>query len=86
MAMPAMGGFLGWLGVGIGHKLFTITAWENAESAHKLLNEETHQEALRRFFGSDFWNAVGTGIWLPERLNTTWVRCKACGTLGRVGG
>jgi hypothetical protein len=58
-----------------------ITAWENAKNARKVMQEVTHQEALRRFFESGFGNAVGTSVWVADRFNTTWVRCNACGML-----
>ncbi len=77
--MVAMPGFIGWIGISIGDRLMTVTAWEDAASTERLLRDGTHLEAMKRFFGPDFGAAVYTSVWRAERLNAMWVRCAKCG-------
>jgi steroid delta-isomerase-like uncharacterized protein len=79
--MVDMPGFIAWIGVGIADRLFTITAWEDAESPQQLLRHTLHKEAVEQFFGADFATGVMTSVWKPERINALWVRCEACGSL-----
>ena len=74
-------GFISAVTANVGHQLFTITAWEDAESPKPLLRGGAHKEAMDRFFGPDF--AVGgmTSVWVPDRINAMWVRCTACGQM-----
>jgi steroid delta-isomerase-like uncharacterized protein len=71
-------GFLSWMGVGIGDRLFTITAWESEQAARQVMRQPIHQEAVKRFFTQDFGAAVHTGVWSAHHLNSLWVRCPAC--------
>jgi hypothetical protein len=79
--MVEMPGFIAWIGAGIGERLFTITAWEDAESTQQLRRSGPHEEAVERFFTTDFATSVLTSVWKPERINALWVRCEACGSL-----
>jgi steroid delta-isomerase-like uncharacterized protein len=79
--MLGMPGFIGWVGVVIGPRLYTFTAWENAEAAQQLHREGTHRSAVKRVFSSDFAAAFHTGVWSAEHLNPLRVRCSACGQL-----
>ena len=74
-------GFITAVTAAVGRRLFTITAWEDAESPKPLLRGGAHKEAMDRFFGPDF--AVGdmTSVWVPDRINAMWVRCTACGRM-----
>jgi steroid delta-isomerase-like uncharacterized protein len=76
--MAQMPGFIGWVGVVIGTRMLTVTAWENPDDPRELMRVGTHAEAVKRFFGPGF--AVGgfTSVWTPHRINTMWVRCLAC--------
>jgi hypothetical protein len=65
--------------VSIGQRLFTFTAWEQAECTQRVLRNGTHREAVKRYFGPEFATAVHTGVWIPEHLNPLWVRCECCG-------
>jgi steroid delta-isomerase-like uncharacterized protein len=71
-------GFLSWMGMGIGDRLFTITAWESEQAARQVMGKRLHQEAVKRFFSEDFAAAVHTEVWSAGRLNPLWVRCPAC--------
>jgi steroid delta-isomerase-like uncharacterized protein len=80
--MLEMPGFLSWIGIVIGHDMFTVTAWEDPASPKQLLGEGTHKVAVRQFFDKDLAASglIGvTGVWVPHHLNTVWVRCPECG-------
>ena len=79
--MVDMPGFIAWIGVTIAERLFTITAWEDSESPQQLRHSRPHEEAVERFFGTDFATSVLTSVWKPDRINALWVRCEACGRL-----
>jgi steroid delta-isomerase-like uncharacterized protein len=74
-------GFIGFLGGVVGRTLYTVTAWEDPDSPGQLRAGGTHRDAMRRFFGPDFARAGVTSVWAPDRLNTMWVRCAACGVM-----
>jgi hypothetical protein len=75
--MLKMRGFIGWVGAVIGHRMLTITAWENPEDVQQLRNG-THQKAMQEFFGREHYAAGMTSVWIPERINAMWVRCPHC--------
>jgi heme-degrading monooxygenase HmoA len=79
--MVDMPGFIAWIGVTIAERLFTITAWEDSESPQQLRHSGPHEEAVERFFSTDFATSVLTSVWKPDRINALWVRCEACGRL-----
>jgi steroid delta-isomerase-like uncharacterized protein len=79
--MVDMPGFIAWIGVVIAERLFTITAWEDTQSPQQLRHSGPHEEAVERFFSTDFATSVLTSVWKPERINALWVRCEACGNL-----
>jgi steroid delta-isomerase-like uncharacterized protein len=71
-------GFLSWMGVGIGDRLYTITAWESEEAARQVMEQPIHKQAVKRFFSEDFGAAVHTAVWTAGRVNALWVRCPQC--------
>lgn len=74
-------GFISWLGVVVGRRMYTITAWARPEDAAVLRNLAPHAEGMRRFFGSELAAGGQTGVWAPHRLNGAWVRCDRCGEM-----
>ena len=79
--MVEMPGFVAWIGVVIANRMFTITAWEDAEALAQLRRDGTHPEAMEKFFASELGSSAMTSVWKPERINTLWVRCDACGMM-----
>ena len=77
--MGQMTGVIGVLLARAGDRMFTITAWEDAESPRQMLRNGPHQEAVKKFFGQDFTVGAMTSVWSPVRINPMWVRCTACG-------
>jgi len=76
--MLAMSGFLGFVGVTVGDRLMTITAWESAKDPRQLLAGGGHADAMKAFFGTDLASGGFTSVWVPDRINARWVRCNSC--------
>jgi len=76
--MMSMNGFLGWVGVTVGSRMMTISAWENAKDPRQMLTGGTHAEAMKKFFGAEVAGGGFTSVWVPDRINARWVRCDAC--------
>ncbi len=79
-----MRGFISFIGVVTEDRLFTITAWEDAEAPSQLLKGGTHKQAMDHFFSTgarEFSSGGMTSVWVPNRINALWVRCKSCGQM-----
>lgn len=76
--MLAMNGFLGWVGVTVGNRMMTVSAWESAKDPRQLLAGGRHAGAMKAFFGTELAAGGFTSVWVPDRINTRWVRCGAC--------
>ena len=76
--MLAMNGFLSWVGVTVGNRMMTVTAWENAKDPRQLLAGGAHAEAMKKFFGMELAAGGFTSVWVPDRINARWVRCGGC--------
>jgi steroid delta-isomerase-like uncharacterized protein len=77
--MAKMPGFITWVAGGVENRLFTVTAWEDVESARQLLHSSRHREAVKDFFAGSLGTAVNTGVWVLDHSNPMWVQCGACG-------
>jgi hypothetical protein len=76
--MLKMSGFIGWVGVLLGQRMITLTAWENLDDIRQLHAHGTHQKAMQEFFGPKCYASAMTSVWVPERINAVWVRCPQC--------
>jgi len=76
--MMSMHGFLGWVGVTVGPRMMTISAWESAKDPRQMLAGGAHADAMKKFFGTELAAGGFTSVWVPDRINTRWVRCGAC--------
>lgn len=76
-----MPGFISWLGVTVGDRMYTITAWDGPDDPAGLLRSPAHRDLMARFFGPELARGGQTGVWAPHRLNGMWVRCDACGEM-----
>lgn len=74
-------GFLGWIGLEIGSRLYTITAWESADAVREIMRSGTHLTAVKRFLTEDFCAAGTTGVWSAHHLNPIRTRCPSCARL-----
>jgi hypothetical protein len=73
-----MNGFLGFVGVTVGSRMMTISAWESAKDPRQLLTGGVHADAMKKFFGTELAAGGFTSVWVPDRINTRWVRCSGC--------
>ncbi len=78
-------GFIGWVGIGIAERLYTLTLWDDPDSIRRLRASPKHETAAREVFQSDLGTAVHTGVWVPQHLNPLWLRCPSCRTMIDAG-
>jgi steroid delta-isomerase-like uncharacterized protein len=76
--MLAMNGFLGFVGVTVGQRQMTITAWESPKDPRQMLTGGSHANAMKAFFGPELSAGGFTSVWVPDRINARWVRCGSC--------
>jgi steroid delta-isomerase-like uncharacterized protein len=76
--MLAMNGFLGFVGVTVGPRMMTISAWEHAKDPRQLLAGGGHADSMKKFFGTELASGGFTSVWVPDRINARWVRCGSC--------
>jgi steroid delta-isomerase-like uncharacterized protein len=74
-------GFLSWIGMEIGSRMYTITAWENENAVRAVMRNSTHLAAVKRFLAEDLGAAASTGVWCAHHLNAIRVRCPSCARL-----
>ncbi len=79
--LAQMPGFISFTALGANNCGYTITAWEDAESASQMLRAGAHREAMQAFYGSTFAEGGMTSVWIPHHINAHWVRCTACGRM-----
>jgi ketosteroid isomerase-like protein len=76
--LPDTPGFIGGIAATVGDRFLTVTAWEQPNDPFALIRDGAHRMAAVQFFGPDLYSAGWTGVWVPERLHTLWVRCPSC--------
>jgi steroid delta-isomerase-like uncharacterized protein len=74
-------GFLSWIGLEIGSRLYTITAWESTDAVREIMRNNTHLAVAKRFLTEDFGAAGTTGVWSAHHLNPVRTRCPSCARL-----
>jgi hypothetical protein len=79
--MLGMKGFLGFVGVTVGDRMLTISAWENPEDPAQMLRGGRHAEAMKMFYGPELAGGGVTSVWVPHHIGPRWVRCGACGKM-----
>ena len=75
-----MKGFIGFVGATVGDRMLTITAWEGPDDPKQVMKNSTHAEATGKFHsaGQTLGGGGFTSVFVPERINTMWVRCPSC--------
>jgi len=79
--MRELDGFMGFVGVTVGDRMLTITAWESPENPRQVMRVAPHQAGTKGFFGSDYAQGGWVSVWTPERIGPAWVRCPECGAM-----
>lgn len=83
--MMALPGFISTINAVIGNRMFTITAWEDAESSKALVKGGTHKEAMGLVFDGNFAEGGMNSVWTADRLDSHWSRCRQCGRRNYTG-
>ena len=70
-------GFISFMGVTIGRRMHTISAWETPEAARGIRSNPRHREAVARMLGPDTaaWGQLDHD---PALLAQAIVRCSEC--------
>jgi steroid delta-isomerase-like uncharacterized protein len=79
--MARVPGFIGWVGIAIAERLYTLSLWDDLATIRHLTASAQHKAAVRQVFKSDLGTALHTGVWVPAHLNPQWLRCPKCGTM-----
>jgi hypothetical protein len=72
--MARVPGFIGWVGIGIAERLYTITLWDDPETIGQLRANSLHKVAAREVFETDFGAAVMTALIIAIRVNVSLLR------------
>lgn len=59
MQMQELEGFMGWVGVRVGDRMLTITAWASPDQSKQVMRLAPHKEGTRGFFGTE----IAEGGW-----------------------
>jgi len=78
LQMPSMPGFLTFLGVVVGRRLYTVSAWSEPEQAHRIMLESAHKEASAALFKGNLGTGFHSSIWVPHKISPRWLRCSSC--------
>ena len=79
--MLDMEGFIGVTTGKIGHRMFTISAWDTPDQPRQLMQGGAHKKSMKPFFAGEVSASGFTSVWVPARINPFWVRCDACGRM-----
>lgn len=78
--LMGMDGVIGFLGLDLGNRLFTVTAWDDPQGPAQVMKSGNHTEAVKRFFEDDYSAGGMLSVWQP-----TWIRmlkrCPECGVM-----
>src|SRR5260370_21351982 len=67
--MAQMPGFISFTSLFANNCGYTITAWEDAESASQMLRAGAHREAIKVFFCHEFAEGGMTSVWIPHHIS-----------------
>ena len=81
--MLDMKGFISWVGITVGNRQMTVTAWENPDNARQMYFGGTHPEAVSRFKGQEIAAGGMTSVWSSGRF-TVHRRCPSCLTMVNI--
>ena len=61
--------------------MMTVSAWEDPKDPRQVMTGGRHGDAMTKFFGPELASGGVTSVWVPDRINTRWVRCNSCGVM-----
>jgi steroid delta-isomerase-like uncharacterized protein len=71
-------GFISVVTGGVGSRLFTVAAWENADAIPLAMRNKLHTGGVKRFYTDDFLGSFGSGVFSVQHLGPVLVRCTSC--------
>ncbi|HEU5001528.1 MAG TPA: ester cyclase [Actinomycetota bacterium] len=71
MELLGLPGFIGFLGITTPDRMFTVTAWDDADAPARLRSQGTHSEAVRAFFNGDVGGTVTLTVWARSGSSST---------------
>jgi steroid delta-isomerase-like uncharacterized protein len=74
-------GFISWLGIIVGGRLFTATAWSDVDSMTRLMRGPAHRQGMELALSGGVGTAMHTSAWVVDHQNPLRLRCAACGAL-----
>jgi steroid delta-isomerase-like uncharacterized protein len=81
--MLEMKGFISWIGMTVGNRQMTVTAWEAPDNARQMHTGGTHPEAIGKFKGQELAAGGMTSVWSSGRF-TVHRRCPSCLTMVNI--
>lgn len=81
MEMMDAPGFVGAVVAKVGLRLITMSAWKDKDAPARFMKQRTHAEAMKPFFDGTLATSTFTSVWIPERINSYWIRCASCGSM-----
>jgi steroid delta-isomerase-like uncharacterized protein len=84
LSMSSMPGFLSFLGVVVGRRLYTISAWTGPDEARAVMRDDVHREATSQFVQGNLCSTFRGSVWVPHHVSPPWVCCESCGRATRL--
>lgn len=81
--MLKMDGFIGATTCAFGHRMVTISAWDDTEAPRRVMSEGAHARVMHGMSDGTLAEHGFTSVWAPQRINPELVRCPACGRMNR---
>jgi steroid delta-isomerase-like uncharacterized protein len=81
--MLSMEGFIAATTVTCGNRQMTFSAWESSEYIHQMRNSQSHNESMRKFFGTELSAGGIIGLWETAPTVRTFQRCPQCDKMMR---
>lgn len=81
--MLEMDGFIGATTATIGHRMVTISAWEDPDAPRQVMKSGVHSVVQKKMYDGTVAKHGFTSVWTRNRINPFLVRCDACGRMTR---
>lgn len=81
--MLKMDGFIGATTAVVGHRMVTVSAWDDADAPRKVMTEGAHAEVMKGMLDGTLARGGFTSVYSRTRVNPYILRCEACGAIHR---
>lgn len=83
--LPAAG-FIGWVGMTVGRRMMTVTAWDRPEDVQQVHESPHHRQAVDRVMSNELVDSGYFSVWVPHHISPAWVRCPSCQQMNHIRG